>query len=84
MHRRLKIFVFVGIQSQHFQDYRRHVDQEEIRRLQELVKSQAQLSDVYRREISLLSSKGGHVLPPGKALLPPLASLATSKDKTNE
>ncbi|XP_055369540.1 cilia- and flagella-associated protein 44 isoform X2 [Betta splendens] len=66
---------------QHFQDYGRHVDQEEIRRLHELVKSQSQLADAYRREIRLLSSKGGHMLPPGRAQLPPLAPVPPSRDR---
>ncbi|XP_047426661.1 cilia- and flagella-associated protein 44-like [Mugil cephalus] len=62
---------------QQFQDYRRRVDQEDIRRLQELVKTQAHQAEALKREISLLSSKGGHVLPPDQARLAPLAPLPT-------
>ncbi|XP_044029955.1 cilia- and flagella-associated protein 44 [Siniperca chuatsi] len=58
-----------------FKDYRRRVDQEEIRRLQELVKTQSQQAEALRREIGLLSRKGGHVLPP-------LAPLHTPKNRT--
>ncbi|XP_033502384.2 cilia- and flagella-associated protein 44 isoform X1 [Epinephelus lanceolatus] len=58
-----------------FQDYRRRVDQEEIRRLQELVKTQSQQAEALRREIGALSRKGGHVLPPCQAPLPPLPPL---------
>uniref|UniRef100_A0A3B4ZF86 Cortactin-binding protein-2 N-terminal domain-containing protein n=1 Tax=Stegastes partitus TaxID=144197 RepID=A0A3B4ZF86_9TELE len=57
---------------QRFQDYRRHVDREDVRRLQELVKTQSQQAEALRREISLLSCKGGHVLPPDQTRLPPL------------
>ncbi|XP_056259641.1 cilia- and flagella-associated protein 44 [Seriola aureovittata] len=65
-----------------FQDYRRHVDQEEIHKLKILVKTQSQQAEVLRREIDLLSRKGGHVLPPGQAPLPPLPPLPTSTART--
>ncbi|KAM9323043.1 cilia- and flagella-associated protein 44 [Pholidichthys leucotaenia] len=58
---------------QQFQDYRRHEVQEEIRRLKQLVKTQSQQAEALRGEITLLSSKWGHVLPPNPARLPPLA-----------
>uniref|UniRef100_A0A665W8Y5 Uncharacterized protein n=1 Tax=Echeneis naucrates TaxID=173247 RepID=A0A665W8Y5_ECHNA len=54
-----------------FQDNRRCVDQEDIRRLKILVKTQSQKAVALRREISLLSCKGGHILPPIQATLPP-------------
>uniref|UniRef100_A0A3P8TUV7 Cilia- and flagella-associated protein 44 n=1 Tax=Amphiprion percula TaxID=161767 RepID=A0A3P8TUV7_AMPPE len=62
---------------QQFQNHKRHGDQEDIRRLQELVKTQSQQAQALRREISLLSCKGGHVLPPDQTRLPPLAPLPT-------
>uniref|UniRef100_A0A7N6BMS0 Cilia- and flagella-associated protein 44 n=1 Tax=Anabas testudineus TaxID=64144 RepID=A0A7N6BMS0_ANATE len=67
-----------------FQDYRRRVDQEEIRRLRELVKTQSQQAEALRTEIGLLSRKGGQVLPPGQAPLPPLAPLPTPAHSTNK
>ncbi|XP_028274026.1 cilia- and flagella-associated protein 44 [Parambassis ranga] len=63
--------------QQEFQDYRSRVDEEAIQKLQELVKTQSQQAKALRTEISLLSSKGGHVLPPDQARLPPLAPLPT-------
>ncbi|XP_071321915.1 cilia- and flagella-associated protein 44 [Trachinotus anak] len=66
-----------------FQDYRRRVDQEEIRRLKMLVKTQSQQAEALRREIGLLSRKGGHVLPPSQAPLPPLPPLPTSTARTH-
>ncbi|XP_040915396.1 cilia- and flagella-associated protein 44 [Toxotes jaculatrix] len=66
-----------------FQDYRRRVDQEEIRRLQVLVKTQSHQIEALRREIGLLSRKGGLVLPPGQAPLPPLAPMVTPTDRTH-
>ncbi|XP_033981560.1 cilia- and flagella-associated protein 44-like [Trematomus bernacchii] len=49
------------------QDYRRGVDQVEIQRLKQLVKTESQQAEALRREIGLLSRKGGHVLPPAPA-----------------
>uniref|UniRef100_A0A3Q3IBL2 Uncharacterized protein n=2 Tax=Monopterus albus TaxID=43700 RepID=A0A3Q3IBL2_MONAL len=66
-----------------FQDYRRRVDQEEIQRLQELVKTQSQQAELLRREISLLSRKGGNILPPSQALLPPIAPVPTPTDNAH-
>ncbi|KAK2888569.1 cilia- and flagella-associated protein 44 [Channa argus] len=63
--------------SRQFEDYRRLVDQKEIWRLQNLVKTQSQQADALKREIVLLSFKGGHVLPLGQAPVPPLAPLPT-------
>ncbi|XP_042365640.1 cilia- and flagella-associated protein 44 [Plectropomus leopardus] len=67
-----------------FQDYRRRVDQEDIRRLQALVKTQSQQAEALRREIALLSRKGGHVLPPCQAPLPPIAPLPTPTGCTSK
>ncbi|XP_023139357.2 cilia- and flagella-associated protein 44-like isoform X2 [Amphiprion ocellaris] len=47
----------------------RHETQEDIRRLEETVKRQSQQQRALRREIDLLSCKGGHLLPPTKAQL---------------
>ncbi|XP_029301209.1 cilia- and flagella-associated protein 44 [Cottoperca gobio] len=58
-----------------FQDHRSRVDQEEIWKLQELIKTQSQQAEALRREIGLLSRKGGHVLPPVQAPLPPVKAL---------
>ncbi|KAM6977661.1 cilia- and flagella-associated protein 44 [Aplochiton taeniatus] len=55
---------------------RRRADEEEQRRLQELVESQAQEAEALRKEIFLLSRKGGHMLPPSQPPLPPLPTLA--------
>ncbi|KAM7369353.1 hypothetical protein PAMP_013627 [Pampus punctatissimus] len=59
------------------QDFSRCADQEDIRRFQNLVKTQSHQLEALRREISLLSRKGGHILPPGQAPLPQLAPLST-------
>lgn len=75
------VFNVVFFQTTHgalFQDHRRRVDQEEIRRLQTLVKKQADQAEAIRREIYFLSRKGGHVVPPAQATLPPLAPVTTS------
>ncbi|XP_035523595.1 cilia- and flagella-associated protein 44-like [Morone saxatilis] len=66
-----------------FLDYRRRLDQAEIRRLQELVKTQSQQAEALRKEICLLSRKGGHVLPPGYGPPPRLAPLPTPTDCTH-
>lgn len=73
----LIIYPFVCIQGRQLQDFSRRVDQEEIWRLQELVKTQSQQIEALSREIGLLSRKGGHVLPTGQAPLPPLIPLST-------
>lgn len=67
--------LFLCIQGSQFEDSGRRVDQEEIRRLQALVKTQSQQVEAFRREIDLLTRKGGNVLPPGHALLPPFAPM---------
>ncbi|KAL3041321.1 hypothetical protein OYC64_019511 [Pagothenia borchgrevinki] len=64
------------------QDYRRGVDQVEIQRLQQLVKTQSQQAEALRREIGLLSRKGGHVLPPAQARLPPITALPNPTGRT--
>ncbi|KAG7235618.1 hypothetical protein INR49_002428 [Caranx melampygus] len=55
-----------------FQDYRRHVDQEEILRLTKLVKTQSQHTEALCREVDLLYHEGGHILLPSQA---PLTSI---------
>ncbi|XP_066555153.1 cilia- and flagella-associated protein 44 [Amia ocellicauda] len=45
---------------------RRLAEQDERRRLIQLVETQAQESQALRQEISLLSRKGGHILPPAQ------------------
>uniref|UniRef100_A0A3B4GGM2 Uncharacterized protein n=1 Tax=Pundamilia nyererei TaxID=303518 RepID=A0A3B4GGM2_9CICH len=62
---------------QQFQDYRRRTDQEAIQNLQDLVIKQSQQAEALRREIHLLSCKGGHMLPPDQTRLPPLSPLRT-------
>ncbi|TMS08587.1 cilia- and flagella-associated protein 44 [Larimichthys crocea] len=69
--------------GRHFQDYRSRMDQKEIQRLQKLVQIQSQQAEALGREIDVLSRKGGHVLPPGHAPLPPLAPLPTPTDHTH-
>ncbi|KAK1884213.1 G polyprotein [Dissostichus eleginoides] len=64
------------------QDYRRGVDQAEIQRLQGLVKTPSQQAEALRREIGLLSRKGGHVLPPAQARLPPITPLPNPTGRT--
>uniref|UniRef100_A0A8C4IP88 Cilia- and flagella-associated protein 44 n=1 Tax=Dicentrarchus labrax TaxID=13489 RepID=A0A8C4IP88_DICLA len=83
VHLSLHRYLFVCIQSRQFLDYRRRVDQGEIRRLQEVVKTQSQQAEALRKEICLLSRKGGHVLPPGYGPLPRLAPLPTPTDCTH-
>ncbi|KAM9735419.1 cilia- and flagella-associated protein 44 [Menidia menidia] len=60
---------------QQFQDHKRHVDQEAILKLQELVKRQSRQIETLNKEIQLLSSKGGHILPPDHTRLPPISPL---------
>ncbi|XP_041816587.1 cilia- and flagella-associated protein 44 [Chelmon rostratus] len=52
-------------------DRRRKKDQKVIQRLQEQAKTQSQQAEAFKREIALLSRKGGHVLPP---VQPPVKS----------
>ncbi|XP_056155837.1 cilia- and flagella-associated protein 44 [Lampris incognitus] len=61
------------------QDERRQADENEICRLQELVEIQAQEVEALRREISILSHKGGSILPPFQAPLPPSAHPSPSQ-----
>ncbi|XP_076020168.1 cilia- and flagella-associated protein 44 [Genypterus blacodes] len=60
-----------------FQDSRKLVDQEDIQKLLDFVKTQAQQAEVLKTEISFLSRKGGHILSLGQALLPPFVPLPT-------
>ena len=56
---------------------RRWSEEEEALRLQQLAKAQAQQAEALRREIAVLSRKGGHILPPaGHAPLPPSSTPA--------
>ncbi|KAM3873982.1 cilia- and flagella-associated protein 44 [Diretmus argenteus] len=55
-----------------FQGHGMQREKEEICRLQEVVETQFQQAEAFRREISILFHKGGQVLPPSQALLPPL------------
>ncbi|XP_069562406.1 cilia- and flagella-associated protein 44 [Brachyistius frenatus] len=68
---------------QQFQDYKRRVDQEEIWKLQELAHTQSQQAEALRREIRLLSRKGGHVLPPDVAQLHAVLHTPTVNKQTN-
>ncbi|XP_054613707.1 cilia- and flagella-associated protein 44-like [Dunckerocampus dactyliophorus] len=54
------------------QDFSRQSDRNEVWRLQELVRKQAQQVEALSREISFLSRKGGHVLLSSHNQLPPL------------
>ncbi|XP_012720586.2 cilia- and flagella-associated protein 44 [Fundulus heteroclitus] len=58
-----------------FRDHRRLQDQDAIRRLEELVQKQCQQAEALWKDIDLLSSKGGHVLPHNCAPLAPIAPL---------
>ncbi|XP_057675267.1 cilia- and flagella-associated protein 44-like isoform X1 [Corythoichthys intestinalis] len=57
------------------QDCSRRDDRKEILDLQELVRRQSQQMEILSREISLLSHKGGNMLPTTQTKLPPLAPL---------
>ncbi|XP_063072845.1 cilia- and flagella-associated protein 44 [Engraulis encrasicolus] len=48
----------------------RRADIQELTRLQELVETQAEESAILRQEISLLSRKSGHILPPPQTPIP--------------
>ncbi|XP_041825763.1 cilia- and flagella-associated protein 44 isoform X2 [Melanotaenia boesemani] len=65
----------MGRQQSH--SHRRRMDQEEIPKLQKLVKRQSQNIEALKREICLLSYQGGHVLPPSHRRLPPITRLPT-------
>uniref|UniRef100_A0A673VPT0 Cilia- and flagella-associated protein 44 n=1 Tax=Salmo trutta TaxID=8032 RepID=A0A673VPT0_SALTR len=51
---------------------RRHAEEDERRRLYQLVQSQAQEANALRQEINILSRKGGHILPPNTFPFPPM------------
>ena len=51
------------------------MEEDERRRLQQLLERQAEEARGHRQEICILSRKGGHVLPPNLAPLPPLPSV---------
>lgn len=51
------------IQGRQLQDQWRIADQE-VQKLQQLVRMQSEKADALRQEISLLGQKGGHILPP--------------------
>ncbi|XP_034144335.1 cilia- and flagella-associated protein 44 isoform X2 [Esox lucius] len=56
---------------------------EERQRLNKLVQSQAQEAEALRQEISILSRKGGNILPPSQTRLPPVsAALASHRSTT--
>ncbi|CAJ1071125.1 cilia- and flagella-associated protein 44 [Xyrichtys novacula] len=67
-----------------FMDHNRHVVQEDIQRLKDMVKMQTQEAEALKREICLLSHQGGHILPPGQHSLPPLDPLRTHKPRHNK
>ncbi|XP_047247740.1 cilia- and flagella-associated protein 44-like isoform X2 [Girardinichthys multiradiatus] len=68
---------------QQFQDHRRRVNQDAIQQLQELLKKQSQQAEALQKRISLLSSRGGHVLPHNCARLAPMTPLPTpTSDKS--
>ncbi|XP_029614593.1 cilia- and flagella-associated protein 44 isoform X1 [Salmo trutta] len=62
---------------------RRHAEEDERRRLYQLVQSQAQEANALRQEINILSRKGGHILPPSQAPLPPLPDAPSRSTRTN-
>ncbi|XP_064878214.1 cilia- and flagella-associated protein 44 [Oncorhynchus nerka] len=62
---------------------RRHAEEDERRRLYQLVQSQAQEANALRQEINILSRKGGHILPPSQAPLPPLPKAPSRSTRTN-
>ncbi|XP_066534174.1 cilia- and flagella-associated protein 44 isoform X2 [Hoplias malabaricus] len=51
---------------------RHQSDEKERQRLQNLIQSQAEEMEALKQEISALSRKGGHVLPPSHTRLPPI------------
>ncbi|CDQ70160.1 unnamed protein product [Oncorhynchus mykiss] len=62
---------------------RRHAEEDERQRLYQLVQSQAQEANALRQEINILSRKGGHILPPSQAPLPPLPDAPSRSTRTN-
>lgn len=52
----------------------RQADFQERQRLIQLVQLQSQEIDALKEEIGLLSRKGGHILPPSHAPIPPAPS----------
>ena len=65
-------------QPRQFQDARRREDQEEIRKLKILRKTQLQQAEALRRELDFLSHKGGYILPHVQAPLPPIGRSSTA------
>ena len=63
-------FAFSRCQGTEFTG-RRKADIRERQRLVQLVQLQAQEIDALKDEITLLSRKGGHILPPAQPPLPP-------------
>ncbi|XP_031440333.1 cilia- and flagella-associated protein 44 [Clupea harengus] len=61
----------------------RRADVESLRRLQEQVESQAQEAALMRAEISMLSRKGGQILPPPESPLPPQSGVPTRSTRTH-
>lgn len=59
------------------------MDQDAIQQLQELVAKQSQQAEALWKDISLLSSKGGNVLPHNCALLDPTTPLPTPDSDTS-
>uniref|UniRef100_A0A3B3URI7 Uncharacterized protein n=1 Tax=Poecilia latipinna TaxID=48699 RepID=A0A3B3URI7_9TELE len=62
---------------QQFQDHRRRMDQDAIQQCKQLIVKQTQLADALWSDITLLSTRGGHVLPSSCLQLPPTAMLPT-------
>ncbi|XP_017572667.1 cilia- and flagella-associated protein 44 isoform X3 [Pygocentrus nattereri] len=54
---------------------RRQVEEEERRRMQKLIQSQADEIESLRQEIGALSRKGGHILPPSQPSLPAIPTM---------
>ncbi|XP_068191495.1 cilia- and flagella-associated protein 44-like [Antennarius striatus] len=69
------------IMVRQFQDSRRCTNQEDVQRLQDVVNTQSQEIESLRTEISFLSCKGVHVLPPGPPRLPQATQLPRCPSK---
>ncbi|XP_014831211.1 PREDICTED: cilia- and flagella-associated protein 44 [Poecilia mexicana] len=65
------------IGRQQFQDHRRRMDQDAIQQCKQLIVKQTQLADALWSDITLLSTRGGSVLPSSCLHLPPTAMLPT-------